>query len=285
MERRLFLALLIALFAGGPMLWAGAAVARQEQRFGPYEVRISEPSDGTWPGRLEILLNGKAVYRGSDRTYGFAAGVPMGTDLTGSQEPMLAVSSYSNGRNCCFEMLLFGLGPQLRLAAPLLGGSSEGKFERTGGVWYYLARDWTFAGWRADFAASPACRVVLAYEKGRWRLAAERMRRGALPAALLNQLAAKIRASERWRIAATGEVEAYDPQLAMLMLDLVYTGNASQAEQVLEAAWPPKAEGRARFLRDFRRQLAKSPYAAEIKRLPKVAPPGESDTAQTCERE
>jgi len=276
---------LAALAALTLACFASTAAARQEQRFGPYEVRIMEPGDGIWPGRLEILLNGKTVYRGSDRIYGFAEGVPMGTDLTGSREPMLAVSSYSNGRNCCFEMLLFGLGPQLRLAAPLIGGSSEGKFERTGGIWYYLARDWTFAGWKTDFATSPACRIVLAYERGRWRIAAERMRRGPLPSALLNQLAAKIRVSERWRIDGSGDIEAYEPQLWQLMLDLVYTGNAPQAEQVLEAAWPPKAEGKARFLRDFRRQLARSPYAAEIKRLPKVPPPGESDSAQTCERE
>ncbi|HTZ78662.1 MAG TPA: hypothetical protein VMC10_12165 [Stellaceae bacterium] len=264
---------------------AGAAAAMQEQRFGPYDVRISEPSDGIWPGRLEILLNGRVVYRGSDRTYGFADGAPIGADLTGSREPMLAVSAYSNGGDCCFEMLLFGLGPQLRLAAPLPGGKSEGKFERTGGLWYYIARDWTFAGWKVDAASSPACRVVLAYQKSRWRLAAERMRRGALPGTLLNQLAAKIRGSERWRIKPSGEIEAYEPQLPTLMLDLVYTGNPAQAETLLDAAWPPKAEGKARFLRDFRRELAKSPYARDIRRLAKVSPPGESDSAETCERD
>jgi hypothetical protein len=269
-----------------PILGVDGAAATQEQRFGPYSARIAEPSDGVWPGRLEILLNGKLVYRGSDRTYGFADGVPMGTDLTGTHEPMLAVSSYSNGPGCCFEMLLFGLGPQLRPAAPLLGGSSEGKFEQLGDDWFYLARDWTFATWKTDFATGPACRIVLRYQKGRWRLAGERLRRPPLPAPLLHQLAAKVRGSERWRIGANGGIETYEPQLWLLMLDLVYTGNSDQAYELMDAGWPPRAAAaKAGFARDFRRQLARSPYAAEIKRLPKASIPLESDSAQACERE
>ncbi len=264
---------------------AGSVAAMQEQRFGPYSARIMEPSDGVWPGRLEIMLEGKLVYRGSDRTYGFAEGVPMGTDLTGSREPMLAVSTYTNGNGCCFEMLLFGLGPRLRPAAPLLGGNSEGRFERRDGTWFYVARDWTFATWKTDFSTAPACRVVLGYRRDRWRLAGERLRRAPLPSALLNQLAAKIRGSEHWSIGASGEIRTYEPQLWLLMLDLVYTGNPDQADALLDAAWPPKAEGKARFLRDFRRQLARSPYASEIKRLPKMPTPTESDSAETCERD
>ena len=54
----------------------------------------------------------------------------------------------------------------------------------------------------------------------------------------------------------------------------------------MDAAWPPRAAAaKAGFARDFRRQLARSPYAAEIKRLPKVPIPLESDSAQACERE
>jgi hypothetical protein len=282
MRLRQMATLAAMLFAAG----AGTAAAMQEQRFGPYDVRIMEPSDGVWPGRLEILLNGKLVYRANDRTYGFADGVPMGTDLTRSNEPMLAVSSYSNGTRCCFEILMFGLGPKLRIAPPILGGNGEGKFEQAGDGWYYVTRDWTFATWKTDFELAPACRVVLRYQKGRWRLAPERLRRASLPAPLLNQLAAKIRGSERWRIAASGAVEAYEPQLWLLMLDLVYTGNPDQAYELLDAAWPPRAAAaKPAFLRDFRRQLARSPYAAEIKRLPKSPPAAQSDAAQACERE
>ena len=50
------------------------------------------------------------------------------------------------------------------------------------------------------------------------------------------------------------------------MLDLIYTGHDEEAWKFLDDAWPPKVHGKDAFARDFRAQLAKSPYWPAVRR-------------------
>src|ERR1019366_8968093 len=87
--------------------------------------------------------------------------------------------------------------------------------------------DWSFANWHADFADSPA------------------------PSAK----------GSAWPDAEVS------PQLWAMMLDLIYSGNAGDSWKFLDKAWPPKIGGKEAFARDFRAQLAKSPYWSGVEAM------------------
>jgi hypothetical protein len=44
------------------------------------------------------------------------------------------------------------------------------------------------------------------------------------------------------------------------MLDLIYTGNEELAWQFLDLVWPPQKQGKALFIRDFKKKLLESEY-------------------------
>ena len=57
------------------------------------------------------------------------------------------------------------------------------------------------------------------------------------------------------------------PQLWGTMLDLIYSGHEEGAWKFLDTAWPSKVRGKDVFARDFRAQLAKSPYWPAVKAM------------------
>lgn len=51
------------------------------------------------------------------------------------------------------------------------------------------------------------------------------------------------------------------------MLDLIYSGNMDSAWKLCDLSWPVKHPGKAIFLREFKKELATSPYYKAIKLL------------------
>jgi hypothetical protein len=62
------------------------------------------------------------------------------------------------------------------------------------------------------------------------------------------------------------------------MLDLIYSGHDAEAWKFLDAAWPPKVSGKDSFARDFRAQLAKSPYWPAVTAMNATRAPGATNT-------
>jgi hypothetical protein len=281
--------LLVILAAGFPALaQSGPPGAKyiiaphQVATFPPYAARVfhdTKANDGS-DAYFEILKDGKRIYRQKAKGTGdkFFIGtmypddpdvalVKMGTDITGDGQPDLVVSEWSGYANCCLTIHIFELGPTVRKLGSIdaeFGDSGPhfvhpDKNSKTAGLAIQI-HDWTFANWQADFADSPAPTVFLRYRDDEYRVAPDLMR-----AQVLQPPGLAARADEVRNYAPSAKGGGWpqadvSPQLWGTMLDLIYSGHADAAWKFLDAAWPAKMKGKEVFARDFRAQLAKSPY-------------------------
>jgi len=261
---------------------AGRGPLKEEQSFQGYVVRTygGEP-DPFDRGSFEILHRGARVYA-DDGDPGewnkFRIGslyedkkthslVRIGSDITGDGRPDLVVSEYTGGANCCHRVHVFEIGDQFRYIQTIDALHSDlADFENVDGdpALELPMVDWTFAYWRAGFLESPAPRVVLKYDGSRYAMAPNLMRKPPLSQDEFVQVATEIAASLEAELA-----EQREPgnRLAQRMLDLIYSGNMEQAWELADLSWPKGDGGKAAFLRDFRSQLATSPFWDELQAM------------------
>jgi hypothetical protein len=211
-------------------------------------------------GAFEILRSGKRVYRQLGGNFAIAEQektnrLLMGTDITGDGQPNLAVVEFARGRH--------------RIAT-VHGGDTEVRFDDLDrdGKAEAIVRDDTFAYWNAAYVGSPAPEVILRYKSGKYVPALDLMAQPLPPADSLAR-ASKAGAAGLRKV---GKYPSDDPcaefpslQLWGTMLDLVYTGHPKTARRFFDQSWPSDVPGKQRFLADFRKQLAKSPYWPAIK--------------------
>ena len=108
---------------------------------------------------------------------------------------------------------------------------------------------------------SPAPDVILRFRYGKFRLAQNLMRK---PSPNNKDLAARAKKIVgNWDTLEQGPPDEYWGEL----LDLIYTGNARRAWSFAEEAWPRDKQGRGEFIEEFKKQLRKSPYWEELKKL------------------
>ena len=224
---------------------------------------------------FEIVHKEKKVYYEADRRYSIKtventdyvpqSGEPIETkDITGDGMPELIIGVWSGGAHCCFSIIIFSLGEELKKIAEIEGGDSSFEFKdfEEDGIYELVGRDWTFAYWETSFAHSPAPQIVLRYLHGKYVLATDLMKNKP-PGE--KEIAAKIdELSHAFTRSATFDDEV-PPELWEYMLDLIYSGNGKIALTFLDKAWPEHREGREAFLTAFKAQLAKSSYWPEIK--------------------
>ena len=191
--------------------------------------------------------------------------VRMGADVTGDGKPNLVLGHWSGAAGCCYRLEIFEVGSEFRKIAGIdLQRSAGAEFADVDGDGRLelVAEDWTFAEWHAPLADSPAPQVILRFRDGAFHLAADVMRK---PAPRYSELMARVQQV----LTSRGWENPHDPpsHLWGAMLDLIYSGNAAEAWRFCNAAWPPDREGKEAFLKEFRGQLAKSPYWADLKAL------------------
>jgi hypothetical protein len=192
---------------------------------------------------------------------------PAGTDLTGDGVPNLVVTEWSGGAHCCLLLTVFAAGEEFRQVAQIdLEHTSGAYFSDADGDgrWELTAYDWTFAYWNASFAFSAAPEIVLRLEQGKFRLAADRMRKPPPSPEEMAPLLAQARADENW---GSPEEIPQDLLLPHVLLDLIYGGHAKEAWPFLQQAWPAGRRGREKYIAEFRKQLARSPYWKEVQAL------------------
>jgi hypothetical protein len=281
-------ALLIALTVIiGASAADSAITPPQEQTFKSYVARVySDPNaQGGGDAYFEILKDGKRVFvqRAKDKGERFFIGtmykddpdaglVKMGTDITGNGQPDLVISEWSGYANCCLTIHIFEIGPTFKQL-----GTIDAEFGDSGPHFVQLDKnskvaglaiqihDWTFANWNADFADSPAPKVLLRFSDGAYRVAPDLMR-APLPSA--QDLEARTASIANYAPSTKGgrwPDADVSPQLWGTMLDLIYSGHTDNAWQFLDVSWPAKVHGKAIFERDFRKQLAKSLYWPALK--------------------
>jgi hypothetical protein len=241
---------------------------KDTQRFDQYEMLTYRTED--LEPSVEVKKRGRRIYARMCEGGKFLiaqlneSGTPrgriaIGKDITGRGIPNLVLFEWSGGAHCCYTAHVFEIGQRFRKIAALNAQNGPLDFEDLDGdgVLEFVFKDWTFAYWRTSFNYSPAPRVVLRFRNGEYRMAPEFMR--------------KPPAAEEWMKEKAQEVlkgdwtgERIPPELWNHMVDFIYTGNANQAWAFFDMAWRPGDPGKATFLRDFRRQLARSPYWPDI---------------------
>jgi hypothetical protein len=291
----LALTLIAALIAGFAAFADAAAGApqyitpHQEETFKPYIARVyfdTKANDGS-DAYFEILKDDKQVYvqRAKNKGEKFFIGtmykedpdaplVKMGMDVTGDGKPDLVVSEWSGYANCCLTLHIFEIGPTFKKL-----GTIDAEFSDSGPHFIppdkrsqtlalaVQIHDWNFANWHTDFADSPAPKVLLRFSNGAYRIAPDLMRTQAPDAQDLDTRAAAVRSYAPSAKGGTWPHAEVSPDLWSTMLDLIYGGHDAEAWKFLDTAWPSKVNGKDVFARDFRAQLAKSPYWPAVKTM------------------
>ena len=224
---------------------------------------------------FEIVHKEKKVYYEADRRYSIKtventdyvpkSGEPIETkDITGDGIPELIIGVWSGGAHCCFSVIIFSLGEELKKIAEIEGGDSSLEFKdfEGDGLYEVVGRDWTFAYWETSFANSPAPQVVLRYLHGKYVLATDLMKKNS-PGK--KEIDAKIDEISHAFAKSAASDDEVPPELWQYMLDLIYSGNGKIALTFFDKAWPDHREGKEEFLAAFKAQLAKSSYWPEIK--------------------
>jgi len=201
---------------------------------------------------------------------------PAGTDLNGDGIPEIIVRYFSGGAHCCMEYRIYSLGKRLELINTLQGLHSYFKFRDLDGDGKYeaIGRDWTFGYWNASFAGSPAPEIILQWKDRKYRLAKDLMKKPPNEKEL-QKLAKEFRRSALFTDESRQSLH-WEAEWWAVMLELIYTGNGDLAWKFCDWFWPvsnQKSVGqiyladKKKYLVEFKKQLKKSPYWADLKKM------------------
>lgn len=247
------------------------------QSCGEYTVRLYRDAEGN--GGFEIRHDGKRVFT----AYGFrfyigtvadherkSMKTGMGRDITGNGVPDLVLTEWTGGAHCCFIFHLFELGERPRYVQSINARHTAGadfvNLDADRALEFSMV-DWTFAYWNECFADSPAPPLILKYRGGRYVVAAELMREPPPAGATLESLAAGIAAAPDWGAGGPDKPGRVPTRLWGAMLDLIYSGNMSAAEKLVDLAWGNSEVRKGEFLRSFGARLETSPYWSDIRKM------------------
>ncbi len=261
---------------------------------GRYTLNIYD-STGPEGGAFEILDSGRRVYACFGHRFWPADLEPgnenpllaMGNDVTGDGKSNLVIFEWTGGAHAAFYHHVFEIAENLAHIQTISVHDGGGRFADLDGQpgLEFEAPDWSFAYWCTSFADSPAPRIVLRFEDGRYRLAADLMRKPTPDRRVLEWNAKVLRESDRWFISqpahgwytlagmrerlwlGSWKRVGVPIDLWREMLDLIYTGNDDAALEFLNMAWKPGYPGKRARFNEFRSQLAKSPYWPEIREM------------------
>jgi len=290
---RALISLLIVSLTGAARCVAAdinsTVLPHREETSVPYVVRVyfdQVAKDGS-DAYYEILKDRKSVFQQKAKQKGEkffigtmydkdpdAALVKMGMDITGAGQPDLVVSEWSGGANCCLTLHIFEIGSTFKEIGSIAAKYGDAgphfahldKNPKTAGLQVQIS-DWTFANWHSDFAGSPAPKVILRFSDGAYRVSPDLMRSSVPGVSYLDARVAEIRNHKNASKSDSWPAADVSPTLWATMLDLTYSGHAGDAWTFLDKAWPPKIGGKEAFVRDFRAQLAKSPYWSAVEAI------------------
>lgn len=224
----------------------------------PFTITLKTDLDDTRPrDELTVLQEDKQVYHLTDAvirrdlTFGEETiaddqekQIPghdtEGHDALGLGFPNLVFTDFSGGMHCCFRAVILMLDKPFRTQTIELydaGGDFHPVDGRKGLV--LEATDAHFKEWRSSAADSPFPTVMLSFDPGAGRYAADAdLMRGPLPEPdKLAQKKDRARDAQRAMLAA-GFTDNDEPgELTGPMLDLIYTGHIAEARAFLDESW------------------------------------------------
>jgi hypothetical protein len=189
--------------------------------------------------------------------------------MTGEGIPDLLVSEWSGGVHCCYTFHVFRLGAEFRKIQSLpVFDADESAFVRRPGIkgLVLVSADYSdFAYFPTGFAGSPAGRVFLSFQEGRFRLDAALMKADGPRQGEIEKCAVLFKKSRAWK-------DGQPLGMWYYATDLIYTGNAAAAPRFLAASWGGSTADRDRYLKEYQRRLKKSIYYPELMLLQQLGP-------------
>ena len=261
-------------------IFAYPELMKTHATFQDYEIRVFDSVDcdeAVFKDRsgLEILKGGKRVY--AETGYGYAVGYPLeqdqppdsvklkvGDDITGQGQSELLISASTGGAHCCYSFAIFRLGADFRKIQDIpLFDADESAFVRRPGVKGLVLNTYdysAFAYFPTSFAGSPAGRVLLSFQEGKFRLDPGLMKANAPTQGETDKCAALFRKSRDWKQGQSMGMWYY-------ATDLIYTGHETQALAFLKKSWGGSAADRDKYLSEYQTRLTKSVYYPQLKLL------------------
>lgn len=211
-----------------------------------------------------------------------------GVSICGTGSPELVIECANCGVKCLYDYTFFSLGPKFRKLLKVNAGNDQLNFVDLGGDGSIEAIGWdqTFVCWNFGSASSPRPEVALRFLPGRAVLATEYMKAPPPTTAYMDKIVAET--STAFRPPQDGDPGGADDaahgdlvvpyELVSNMLNLIYSGNAKAAWDFLDRVWPasnPRWQlslsteplTREKFLVEFKKQLATSPYWHDIQKM------------------
>ena len=243
--RLLLLTLLIVASAGAP----SANDFFRELTYQDYLFRLHDKTV-MFEGRsllleqtLVVSKSGQEVFRKVGHRWYISDKHPkIGTDITGTGRPNVVIREYSGGAHCCTTNYIFELAEPFKVIEihsrdfPIRFKELDGR----PGLEIILL-DTIFLFWKTGLPDSPTPRVILRYGQGGYRIATDLIKAPPMNRKEMLRRAKEIRTSTLW-----GRYECcpLDDRLLRVAVDLIYTGNAEQAREFADLAWPPSFPAR-----------------------------------------
>jgi hypothetical protein len=234
--------------------------------FNDYKVIISR-TDGMF-GDLNIFKGNKKIFEEKEEHFYFLPNsyvsskkINIGDDINKNGVPDLVVIKSTGGVHCCQFLYVFELGDQLQKILEIDGGSYGFKFIDLDGdkipeieFW-----DWPIDELFTSFAFSSQGKVIMKYDKDRYRVAFSLMKKRK-PS--LNEIK---KIEERMRQSFNKEREEGMSIILEIIMGLSYSGHHKLALDITERSWPKRKQ--SDFL-SFKKKLIdalnESPYWKEF---------------------
>ncbi len=199
-------------------------------------------------------------------------------DLNNITSPLLIVDDYSGGAHCCYGTTILNLHPDFKILAKFRGGHSEVKIEKLSKPDSFRVKldDWSYSYKWTSFAGSHAPEVILHLVVDKVSVAPKEMKKKPLSSQELNHIIQDINSTNypnfEYYPLEQQKDERYISKLLKPVLDLIYSGNTKQAQQIIEQTWPGDKPSKEHFIRDLKQTLRQSRYYNDIVELNKPYP-------------
>jgi hypothetical protein len=240
---------------------------QQQVEIGGYRVRVLEtnfPEDAGLPRAVEIRRDGALLYHAEGCYFAIGGGtgtasaaarrVGQGEDITGRGVPNLVIESPSGGSGGYSTHYVFELGDGMRDAFQLIAILGSGFFRDVDGDKRpeFIAVDHTFAyRWTPAYQSPQPC-AILRFQNDRYVVATDLMRRESPAREAIERELTSLPAGEQF------------PCLLKTVLDLIFSGHAPLAWDLIDRDWPSQAPDRRQFITEFKAALSESPFAGDL---------------------
>jgi hypothetical protein len=264
------------------------ALETNERQYNNYIIRLDKKSleDGVTADKLIISQNGKLLFEEEGNiTFREVLNLDEIGDLKKITFPTIVIDNYSGGAHCCFTTSIIDLADKLNISKfEGVNGYVELRPIANSNYFKVIIPDNAYIYQWTSFASSPFPEVIMYYDakSNIYQPNISSMKKAELSREALRKKINHINAKtyKNFKYAYKEDLdlltfnnrnanEEYFAKLLPIVLDLIYSGNMSQAMETTNKTWPSNKESKKLFISDLNKAIRKSPYADVILELNK----------------